>query len=88
MLGEAVDWLFSFISVVTLRVVVGVLLLDHFSLLVVEQLQGLIVVCQPRVLENLLDSQSLMRVDLEEATEHVSGFLRNVILESINSSKD
>lgn len=54
MLSEAVDWVFVFISVESARVVVSVLLLDHFTFLVVEKVQRLVVVCEPRVVEDLV----------------------------------
>jgi hypothetical protein len=72
-LCEAVHRFFVFVSVVATGVIVSVLLLYHFSFLVIEQLKVLIVICKPWVFINLINCKPLVRIDLKKSTEHASG---------------
>lgn len=87
-LGEAVDWLLVLVPVVTAWVIVSIFLLYHFSFLVIEQLEGLIIVRKPWVLLYLLDREPFVRIDLQKTTKHISGFWRYILLECINTSQN
>lgn len=63
MLGKAVNWFLILIAVVSSRVIVCVLFLNHFPFLVIKQLQIWIKICQPFMSVNLLNSKSFLRID-------------------------
>ena len=65
MLGEAINWLFVLIAVVTTGVIVCVFLPDHISLLIVEKLQIDINVLEPFVSVDLLYRQAFVRIDFQ-----------------------
>ena len=88
MLCEAVDRVFVLVPVEATGVVVSVFLLDDLLLLVIEQLKVGIVVLQPRVLEDFRDGDSFEWVDLQQATEHVSGFSGDVLFECVDASQN
>jgi len=67
-LCEAINRLLIFVAVESAGVVVSILLLYHFTLLVVKKLQALINVLQPRVSKNLLNRKSFVRVDFKKAS--------------------
>jgi hypothetical protein len=86
--GKAIHWFFILIAVVSAWVIVGVLLPDHFSLLVIEQLNGRIYVLEPLVPVYLFDGESLLWVDLQQTSEKVSSFNGDVILQCVFSLDD
>lgn len=64
-LGEAVDGLLVLISIVSAGVVISVFFLNHFSLLIIEKLECIIIVLKPWMSKDLFNGQSLVRIDLQ-----------------------
>ena len=88
MLSEAIDWLLVLVSVVPAWIVVGILFLDHFPLLLVEQLELWVEIGEPRMVQNLFIAQSLVLVDLQEPSEHVPGLLGHIIFKRVDTPQD
>lgn len=81
MFSEAINRLFVLITIVPTGVIVGVLLLDHLPFFISEQLDRLVHRLEPWVLVDLFYRKTLLWVDFKQASEHLTGFLRDVFLE-------
>jgi hypothetical protein len=79
-LSEAVNRIKLFISIFpTVWVTVGILFFDHLSFLIVEKLEILIHVFEPRMTENLLTAQSFVWINFKKTTQKISSFWRYIV---------
>ncbi len=85
---EAINRLFIFISVVARAIIVSVLLLNHLSFLVIEELNRGVHATQPGMSIDLADSETLFRVDLKKSAQKITSLCRYVFFQQIFALKD
>jgi hypothetical protein len=70
-LSEAVYGLFVLVTVVSSRIVIGVLLPDHVSLLIIKQLQTGIKISEPLMSIYLLNRQPFLRINFKQPSQQI-----------------
>lgn len=82
MLSEAVCRLLL-VTIVSGRIIVSILFPNQFSLLIIEQLNVLVDIGQPRVFESARAVDTLVRIDLKQLSDEVPCIRGNLVLQAV-----